>query len=318
MKDIKHIVEWLLEGDVAIQYQVHRDLLSEDCKDLQAKIQTEGWGARMLKLQNPDGHWGRSYYQPKWTSTHYTLLDLRNLCLSSDNQQIGSTIDMVLIDQKGKDGGIDPSVTIHQSDVCLNGMFLNFACYFKADANELVSIVDFILEQRMPDGGFNCRLNRSGAVHSSLHSTLSVAEGIREYDKNGYRYRLDEMLEAEKNCVEFILQHRLFLSDRTGKIIQPGFLKLAFPCRWRYDILRAMDYLRDAGREFDRRMQPAFEVILRKCRKDGTWTSSKHQGQTHFDMEISGRPSRWNTLRALRVLEYYRKSLLDLAEVGSL
>jgi hypothetical protein len=255
--------------------------------------------------EDPDGHWGLSFYQPKWTSTHYTLLDLRNLCLSPGHLSVRNTISKILEEERGMDGGINPSGTIHQSDVCINGMFLNYACYFKTDEKALHSIVDYILDQRMPDGGFNCRLNRSGAVHSSLHSTLSVAEGIREYAANGYLYRLDELLETEDHCVEFMLQHRLYLSDRTGEVIQPVFLKLAYPGRWRYDILRAMDYLRIKDMGKDQRIIPALERLALKRRKDGTWTSSRHPGKVHFDMERSGQPSRWNTLRASRVLNHF-------------
>ncbi len=156
-----------------------------------------------------------------------------------------------------------------------------------------------------PDGGFNCRLNRSGAVHSSLHSTLCMVEGFTEYTRNGYRYRLEELEEARCSSVEFILQHRLFLSDRTGEIIHRDFLKPAYPGRWRYDILRALDYFRFAGTPYDSRMDPALEQLFRKRRRDGTWSISKHAGQTHFEMEPGGKPSRWSTLRALRVLRHY-------------
>ena len=304
------LIKWLLEGDVSIQYQVHRDLLSEEREELRCRIGSEGWGASYLSLQGENGHWGRSFYQPKWTSTHYTLLDLRNLCLSPAHTSVRNTISKILDEEREIDGGINPSRTIHQSDVCLNGMFLHYACYFRADEKALQSVVDYILEQRMPDGGFNCRLNRSGAVHSSLHSTLSVAEGIREYARNGYGYRLKEMLEAEQDCVEFMLLHQLYLSDRTGEIIQPGFLKLAYPGRWRYDILRALDYLRIKGTAMESRISPALEQLRKKRRKNGTWTSSKHPGRIHFEMEQGSQSSRWNTLRALRVLDHFENKSL--------
>ena len=303
--DRELLIEWLLENDVAIQYQVHRDLLAEERPDLQNRIATEGWGAHYLEQQKEDGHWGKSFYNPKWTSSHYTLLDLRTLCLPPDQQPVKAIISRILKEERSFDGGISPSPFKHPSDVCINGMFLNYACYFETDEKDLHAVVDYILDQRMPDGGYNCRLSRSGARHSSLHSTLSVAEGIREYDRNGYTYRIDELLESENNCISFMLQHRLFLSDRTGEIIQPGFLKLAFPGRWRYDILRALDYLRLKGDGMDERIIPALEQLIKKRRKNGTWTSSRHQGQTHFDMEKTG-PSRWNTLRALRVLEFFK------------
>jgi hypothetical protein len=302
----QEIIDWLLEGDVSIQYQVHRDLLSDDRKDLQNRIAVEGWGARFLSRRRPDGHWGLKFYQPKWTSSHYTLLDLRNLCIQPDCQEIKESIDMIIGIEKGRDGGIRPMGSAQVSDVCVNGMFLNYATYFRTVPDKLESVVDFVLSQVMPDGGFNCMSNRSGAVHSSLHSTLSVLEGILEYERNGYGYRLEEMKRAGKSSLEFMLIHRLFKSDKTGKIISGDFLRLSYPGRWRYDILRALDCLRYAGVGWDQRLEPAVEVLLKKRNREGTWNvQAKHPGKVHFDMETPGRPSRWNTLRALRVLKRF-------------
>ncbi len=158
----------------------------------------------------------------------------------------------------------------------------------------------------MPDGGFNCQSNRSGAVHSSLHSTLSILEGILEYAKNGYSYRLQELHRAEASAREFILQHRLFRSDRTGDIINPAFLKFSYPTRWRYDVLRALDYFQYAGIDADERMNEAFDLLLKKRMKNGKWPlQAKHPGQTHLEMEKPGMASRWNTLRALRVIKQF-------------
>jgi hypothetical protein len=165
-------IDWLLSGDVAIQYQTHRDLLGEERPDLRKLIDKEGWGATFLSKRNPSKHWGQKFYQPKWISSHYTVLDLRNLCTSPNQPEIKETIQKIITEEKGPDGGIRPIGSIQVSDVCINGMFLNYATYFGADAKALESIVDFLLVQLMPDGGFNCRSNRSGAVHSSLHSTI--------------------------------------------------------------------------------------------------------------------------------------------------
>ena len=170
----------------------------------------------------------------------------------------------------------------------------------------LQSIVDFILTQQMPDGGFNCQFNQGGAVHSSLHSTISLLEGIHEYAANGYTYRLAELQTAAAQSREFILQHRLYRSDHSGEIINKRFLMLSYPSRWFYDILRALDYFQTAGMPYDPRMQDALDVLRQKQRQDGTWpVQAKHAGQVHFDMEKTGGPSRWNTLRALRVLQHF-------------
>jgi len=300
------IIEWLLEGDVSIQYQVHRDLLSVEREDLKERISTEGWGAGFLSRHRPDGHWGQKFYQPKWTSSHYTLLDLRNICIASDCKEIQESLEMIIRTEKGRDGGIRPIGSVQASDVCINGMFLHYASYFSTAADKLESVVDFILSQIMPDGGFNCMSNRSGAVHSSLHTTLSVLEGITEYERNGYPYRLDELGLALRSSIEFILIHRLFLSDRTGEVINKAFLRIPYPSRWKYDILRAMDYFRHARLDWDERMNPAMQILLGKRNKDFTWNvQAKHPGQVHFDMESAGKPSRWNTLRALRVLKHF-------------
>lgn len=302
----EQIIDWLLTGDVSVQYQVQRDLLGTEIPALRDRIASEGWGARYLEARHENGHWGRGFYQPKWTSTHYTLLDLRHLELPPDYPVPHEAVDMILREQKGEDGGINPSKTIKQSDVCINGMFLNYACYFLVDEAGLHSIVDFVIEQHMPDGGFNCQKNRQGAVHSSLHSTISVLEGILEYGANGYDYRRAELEELAAQAREFILKHRLFRSDRTGEIIDKRMLMLSYPSRWFYDILRALEYFRAAGSGYEPRMQDALDVLMKKRRKDGKWpVQAKHAGQTHFDMEEAGGPSRWNTLRALRVLKHF-------------
>jgi len=304
----EEIIAWLLEGDAAIQYQTRRDLLHEDpvaLSGLRDKIAEEGWGRAFLERQQPDGHWGRAFYQPKWTSSHYTLLDLRNLC-APVTPEIEKAVELILATAIGPDGGVNPSKDIKQSDVCLNGMFLNYACYFGTEEEKLKSVVDFILSQQLPDGGSNCRLNRSGARHSSVHSTLSVLEGIREYIAAGYAYRLDELKKMESEGQEFLLRHRLYKSDHTGAIIHPSFLKLVYPPRWRYDILRALDYFQNALFPYDERLQDALDVLKQKRLPDGRWkTQAHHPGEVHFQMEQAGKASRWNTLRCLRVLAYY-------------
>ena len=302
----QQLIDWLLEGDVSIQFQVHRDLLHTDRPDRRQRIASEGWGAQFLSYRKKGGHWGQRFYQPKWISTHYTLLDLKNLGISPDNAQIRESIAQVLHNSKAPDGGIQLSSVVRESDVCVDGMFLNYASYFRMPEAELKSIVDLLITEQMPDGGFNCYSNSKGAVHSSMHTTISVLEGILEYARNGYRYRIEELEAAAKASREFLLQHRLFRSDRTGEVIDKKWLMLSYPSRWRYDILRALDYFQFAGVDYDPRMQDALDVLLKKRRKDRTWpVQAKHAGQTYFDMEQTGGPSRWNTLRALRVLRHF-------------
>jgi len=304
--DDRQLIAWLLEGDVSIQYQVNRDLLSSERPDLRERIATEGWGARFLSFRKKEGHWGQRFYQPKWISTHYTLLDLKNLAISPNNKPIRDSISQVLQSLKGPDGGILPIGAEKKSDVCVNGMFLNYAAYFGMGEESLGSIVDFLITEQLEDGGFNCNSNTRGASHSSMHSTISVLEGILEYVKNGYQYRLEELQKAAEESRLFLLQHSLFRSDRSGEVIDKRWLMLSYPSRWKYDVLRALDYFQKAGINYDPRMQDALDLLKKKRRNDQKWpVQAKHPGQTHFEMEQTGGPSRWNTLRALRVLRHF-------------
>lgn len=303
------IISWLISGDISIQYQVNRDLLASPEKTtstIQKKIEHEGWGLRFLRKQKNDGHWGITFYQPKWTSTHYTLLDLKTIGLSRDNEAAQKSVSMVLNEPLGAEGGINLARSLSNSDVCVNGMILSYSSWFLRGDQRLLPVVDYLLDAQMADGGWNCNYLKKGTTHSSLHSTISVLEGLLEFRRAGQHYRTAEIMDAEKEAVEFLLNHNLYQSHRTGKIIDNKMLKLSFPCRWRYDILRSLDYLRDAKVPYDSRMRSAIQILQRKRRKDGKWPlQQKYAGQVHFDMEKTGAPSRWNTLRCLRVLNHF-------------
>lgn len=299
------VLAWLLDGDVAVRYQATRDLLHDDDPQLQARIATEGDGATILAARKPDGHWGRGFYQPKWTSSHYSLLELRNLGLDPANAAARETVAMILRDHKSRDGGVDPRVTVRRSDACVNGMTLNYAAWFGAPEEDLASIVDCLLAGQIADGGFNCR--RGPEVrHSSMHTTLSVLEGITSYERAGHRHRLDDLVAARDSSVEFLLRHRLFRSERGGAVIRPEFLRLHHPTRWYYDILRCLDALADADVPYDPRMDEALEVLDRRRSADRRWKVNRgYPGETHLPPPRAGTPNRWVTLRALRVLAAY-------------
>lgn len=300
------LIEWLLAGDVSIRYAVHRDLLDNERPDLRARIATEGWGARLLAARNPDTSWGQGFYQPKWTSTHYTLLDLKNLGIDRKNVPIRQSIAHVLATERRPDGGMGPGRSIANSDVCVAGMVLNYASYFGMPETGLRSIVDFLLGQKMGDGGFNCRSNRAHPHHSSLHSSLSVIEGFQQYLDAGYTYGAAEIARALSSTREFILLHRFFRSDRTGAVIKPEFLKWPYPFRWKYNILRALDHFATSHVPYDPRMREALDHIAANRHPDGRWTvNSAHPGRQHFLMERAGRPSRWITLIASRIRRTY-------------
>lgn len=300
------MIDWLLQGDAAISYQANRDLLDRDATDLRAKIATTGWGKAYLDQQNPDRSWGLEFYRPKWTCTHYTLLELKNLAVAPDTEAIRQSIDKVLSEFKARDGGIGCARRASKSDVCVNGMFLNYASYFGAPEQALHSVVDFLLAEHMQDGGFNCQSNRAKPHHSSLHSTLSVLEGIVEYAAAGYRHGLPDLLDAAARSREFILQHRFFKSDHTGEIIDGRFLRFPNPPRWRYNILRALDHFQKAAAPHDPRMNDALELVANKRGKSGAWPAyAALPGKVFFAVEKPRGPSRWNTLMALRVLKAY-------------
>ena len=301
-------LRWLLEGDVSIQYLVSRDLLEkplQDLDDLQQRIPYEGYGKGLFDLQKDNGHWGLSFYQPKWISTHYTLLDLKNMG-TPKTESTTRVIRRITLEEKGADGGINPAHGGIISDVCINGMFLNYACWFGVEEKDIESVIDYVITEQMEDGGFNCQKNRSGAVHSSLHSTISVLEGIHTYKAEGYTYRLDELLPIIQANEEFILAHHLYLSDKTGEIIQQNFTKFSYPCRWYYDVLRGLEYFADANVAYDSRMDEALMLLISKRQKNLRWkVQNRHQGQRHFDYEKTGSMSRINTYRALKVLKAY-------------
>jgi hypothetical protein len=300
--------KWLIEGDVSIAYQIARDLTGASrtrLAHLQRRIEREGWGRRLLDCRNRNGHWGKGPYQPKWTSTHYALLELRDLGLSPQNSVCRETTALLLNSRIGKAGGINYSVSVEYSDVCVNGMLLNFAGYFTPQHPKLDIVVEYLLDSQMRDGGWNCEFKK-GATHSSLHTTISVLEGFDSYLKSAHFHRVSDVEAAIDSAVEFLLEHRLFRSHRTGDIIDRKMLRLSFPPRWRYDILRALDCLHSLHRKYDQRLQDALDVLMSKRTKDGRWPlESPHKGNVHFQMEMANKPSRWNTLRALRVLTHF-------------
>lgn len=303
------VIDWLLSGDIALRYLTTRDLLGDDQPRLRDRISTEGWGKRFLECRNAYGGWGDAFYKPKWTSTHYTLLELKRLQIAPTTDGLLETIAHIAERHIAGDGGLGHTVGAKKSDVCINGMFLNYACYFGIPETLTHSIVDFLLVEAMNDGGFNCMSNRSGARHSSLHSTLSVLEGILEYQRAGHGYRMDELRNVVASSQVFILQHQLFKSDHTGKVINPDFLKMPYPQHWRYTVLKGLDYFRDARVPFDLRMKAGLDAISTRRRPDGKWPRyAALPGKVHFVMEPPRGPSRWNTLIALRVAKTYPTS----------
>lgn len=301
------MIEWLLSGDVSIGYQTQRDLLGathEELASLQLKIASEGWGKMFMDRRDPvTGQWGNGIYSPKWISTHYTLLDLHNMEIPPADTRYKES-SRLLLDQMWYNKGLVRKN--RYQDMCIAGMLLSICCHTQIQSESIMEIIDYILCKQYPDGGWNCRWEH-GDKHSSYHTTISILEGLRDYEKEGYTYRTEEIKEAVPKAWEFILKKRLFRSVTTGKIIHKDLLMLSYPCRWYYDILRCMDYFQSVKVPYDSRMEEALDIIVSKQRNNNGWTAQhKHPGLVHFDMEMTGKPSRWNTLRVLRVLRQYR------------
>jgi len=313
------VTQWLLDSDVSIRWQTLRDLIGTTEQTIhreQAKVAREGWGARLLSHQDPEGTWARGkssdgLYAPKWISTTYTMLTLRDFGLPPTNRQALKACSHLLERGIQPDGGIAYgtwSKWTRRGETCVTGMVLSILSYFQFNDGRLHTIAGHLLEQQMPDGGWNCR-RPAGATHSSVHTTISVLEGLRHYelhcagDKRAIRA-------AQQRGREFLLLHRLFRSHRTGEVIKPIFLRFAFPPRWHYDVLRGLDYFHEVNAPRDPRMEDAIEIVRKNRQSDGRWPLQySHKGRTYFTMEQIGAPSRWNTLRALRVLKWWEGGL---------
>jgi hypothetical protein len=279
-----------------------RDLTDEPASAIakeRARVVDEGWGARLLALQADDGNWGGGVYSPKWISTTYTLLLLRHLGESPDDAKVRAAI--ALVRERVTMGGKNSPFFDYATEACITGMTLALGSYFLDDARSMPQ-PEVLLDRQKEDGGWNCQV---GSDRSSFHTTISVLEGLLEYER---AVGGDPTLaQARSRAHEYLLERRLMYSLSTGELVNPRWLLMSFPPRWFYDVLRGLDYLREAGTQPDPRAREAIEVIEGKRRKDGLWPlQNRHPGREHFVMEEgSGKPSRWNTLRALRVLDWY-------------
>lgn len=298
------VIGWLMGGDSSVRYQTRRDLADDDRPELLARIVSDGDAALILAAQGPDGHWGRGFYQPKWTSSHYSLLELRDLGVPPGHEPCRRTVELIAR-QKGPDGGVNPAARVRPADACINGMFLAYAAHFGANADPLISVIDFLLGQRLADGGFNCDAARSPGRVSSVHSTTSVIDGFAQYLARGFLHRQDEVREALADAVESLLARNLYQRRGVTEAIRPEFTRLHHPARWHFDVLRGLEVLWAAGVTWDPRMVAALEVVRRRRRPDGRWAaSSQYPGETWVSYPGAGQPNRWVTLRALRVLRW--------------
>lgn len=318
-RGMNKVSRWLLDGDPAIRWQVLQDVVGAAAGPVERerrKVAREGWGARLLARQDPEGTWGRrvrtragglssdgGLYSPKWISTTYTMLLLRDFGLPATNRQARTACPLLLDQGLQRDGGINYGWR-GRSETCITGMVLSILSYFEYDDDRLDTLAEHLLQQQMPDGGWNCQRDH-GATHASVHTTISVLESLRLYERHRRR-KVGAVRAAQVRGREFLLVHRLFRSHRTGRIIKPIFVRFSFPPRWHYDILRALDYFQAVNAPRDVRLTEAIEIVRNKQRDDGRWPlENRYRGKAYFQLERLGAPSRWNTLRALRVLHWW-------------
>jgi len=299
---MNNIENWLLEGDVSVQYLTHKFLMDSDqttLEQLQKRIAIEGYGAEFMSCQNKNGHWGLYYYQPKWTSTHYTLLDLKNICIPQELKPCQDIVTRMFNECMNLEGGMNLSKYEHPSDICVDGMVLNYASYFCPDEPRVLNLLEHLLSVQKADGGFTWDIN---SEKGDPHTTICVLEGLGEYYASHREDRVFEIESTRDKAIEFLLSNRLFIDDTDKR-----FRKLSYPYRYRYDLLRVLEYFASQKIQYDARMQPAIDWLKKKRKKDGLWyLENQYMGNVHFTMEQVGKPSRFITLKALYILKYYK------------
>ncbi len=307
------VIDWLLDSDPAIRWQVMRDLTDADDDTVaaeRARIAGEGWGARLLALQAADGDWGGETYSPPvsrdpdiqpWTATAFTLQLLRQFGIDPAAPRVRHAIALVGENSRWEydgsrffDGEVEP---------CINGMTVAIGAYFGEDVS---SVVERLLGESLEDGGWNCEAE-FGSTRSSFNSSISVLEGLLEYENRVGAS--PAITAARERAHEYMLDRHLMRRLSTGEFINRRWLEFSFPVRWHYDVLRGLDYLRAAGVQPDERLAEAIELVESKRGAGGRWMlENTYAGAVHFELEEGdGKPSRWNTLRALRVLDWYRR-----------
>jgi len=311
---IKHypeLIEFLLKQDITVQYLVHKDLLHSKTSildDLHKRLHLEGYGARIISKRDDSTFlWGNGLYSPKYTSTHYTLFLLMHLNIDPSISIYQESV-LCLKELWPKYGLVRPR---HYQDLCVSAMVLNMFAYAHVEELACYEIIDYILSHQFLDGGFNCSWqNKPKPQHSSLHTTLSVLEALDQYERQGIKYRLDEIKTALKLAQEFILSKQLFISTKTNQAIHPSFIVCSFPYHWRYDILRALDYFVSVNHPYDPRMKRAIELLCSRMDESGYMPVEANRiGLRHFTLEKARSHSGFNTHRMMRVLRQYANSI---------
>ena len=307
------LAAWLLEGDPAVRWQVQRDLLNAPPAEWQAereRIATDGWGAALLGRQQPTGRWGAppgtanrhaGLYNPKWTSTTYTLLLLARMGLPPGNERaLTGCRQLVEHGHFFPSGGIAlwPLGRHSEGEACVTAMVLQvLAANGYPDPAPIAALTRFLLEHQFDDGGWNCRLHDA---HSSFNTTLLALDALATLPPAAATNA------AVARGREFLLTHRLFRSHTTGAVVADRFTRTPDPIGWQYDILRALDHLATTRAPHDERTADAIGILAKRRLPDGRWrATSPPSGARHFAHTEPREPSRWVTLRCLRALRWY-------------
>jgi hypothetical protein len=310
-----NVIDWLLDSDPAIRWQAMRDLTDASPAAIaveRARVSREGIGPEILANQEPDGAWRRGD-APAWLTTLFTLQLLRATGVSRDEPVVESAMARLEAGLRWNDldgyWELRPAETdgntFFEGEVepCINGGALAVGSCFGRPTE---SLARRLVGEQLEDGGWNCEAPKS--ARSSFHTTICVLEGLLEYERAVGS--VPEVAEARRRGEEYLVERGLFRRRSTGEIAHPEFLELAFPPRYHYDVLRALDYFRDAGVKPDARMRDAVRLIERKRQGDGRWMLDRTYDEALALPlgERVGEPSRWNTLRALRVLRWWGAS----------
>jgi hypothetical protein len=296
-----NVIGWLLDADPAIRWQVMRDLTDAPAEEVaaeRARVANEGWGAHLLALQDVDGRWPRADTDPEWSAFLHLQL-LLDLGLDPASDQARRAVGLVRDNLTWHWWGDKPFFE-GEVEPCINGRVVTLGAYFD---QEVQGLVDRLLGEQMEDGGWNCEAE-NGSVRGSFHTTICVLEGLVEHDRaTGGR---PEVRAAIMRAQEYLLARRLFHRLSTGEVIDWAFAQFGFPTCYHYDVLRALDHMRVAGVVPSERMADAIALVESKRDADGRWPLEHvHEDNVVIPMEELGMPSRWVTLRALRVLGWY-------------
>lgn len=311
------VVDWLLDSDPSIRWQVLRDLTDAPEAEIaaeRAKVAREGVGARLLALQASDGRWGGAAWNRGWDSTMHVLWLLRQLGLDPESVEAQRAVELVRERVTWRDCGPpecnDNPFFAGELEPCISGQVAAAGAYFRQDVSGLIAR---LLEEQLPDGGWNCEAE-NGSTRSSFNTTICVLEALLEHERtNGNNA---EVTGARLRGQEYLLERRLFRRRSTGEVIEHDrkggtvWTSFAFPAWWHYDVLRGLEYLRSAGAVPDERVTEAIELVRAKRDGRGRWLlETRYPGVMPVEIDGGeGEPSRWNTLRALRVLRWYEQA----------